>query len=133
MPKRRADSNSESSSKHPRDWRVVRSEQADFIFEHGFSPSVACEYCQHEGLECIMDCSRCYLKCAACTCQGRTCRREFHTGKEWDLLKQAEAKVASDLSAVDDELELLNPELELLQSCLAEVQSKIKTTLVCHS
>ena len=80
-----------------------------------------------------MDCSCCYLKCAVCTCQGCTCHCEFHTGKEWDLLKQAEAKVASDLSAVDDELELLNPELKLLQSCLAEVQSKIKTTLACHS
>ena len=49
------------------------------------------------------------------------------------MLKQAEAKVASDLSAVDDELELLNPKLELLQSCLAEVQSKIKTTLIYYS
>ena len=30
------------------------------------------------------------------------------------MLKQAEAKVVSDLLAVDDELELLNPELKLL-------------------
>lgn len=133
MPKRRADSDPENPSKHSRDWRVVRSEQADFVIENGFSPSVACEYCQREGLECIMDRSRRYSKCAACTRQGRTCRREFHTGKEWDMLKQAEAKVASDLSAADDELELLNPELESLQSRLAEVQSKIKTTLARHS
>ena len=48
-------------------------------------------------------------------------------------MKQAEVKVVSDLSAADDELELLNPKLELLQSCLAEVQSKIKITLICHS
>lgn len=80
-----------------------------------------------------MDQSCCYSKCAACTHQGRTCCRKFHTGKEWDMLKQAEAKVVSDLSAADDELELLNPELELLQSHLAEVQNKIKTTLAHHS
>ena len=80
-----------------------------------------------------MDYSHHYSKCAVCTHQGCTCCCEFHTDKEWDLLKQAKAKVVSDLSAVDDELELLNPELKLLQSCLAEVQSKIKTTLVCHS
>ena len=49
------------------------------------------------------------------------------------MLKQAKAKVVSDLLAVDDELEILNPELKLLQSHLAEVQSKIKTTLIHHS
>ena len=49
------------------------------------------------------------------------------------MLKQAEAKVVSDLLAADDKLELLNPKLKSLQNCLSEVQSKIKTTLVCHS
>lgn len=133
MPKRRADSILATPSKFTRDWHVVRSEQSDFVIEHGFVPSVACEYCQREGLECVMDRSRRYSKCASCTRQGRTCRREFHTGEEWDMLKQAEAKVASDLSAADDELELLNPELELHQSRLAEVQNKIKITLARHS
>ena len=49
------------------------------------------------------------------------------------MLKNAEAKVASDLLAADDELELLNPEFEQLQARLAEVQGKIKSTLVRHS
>ena len=49
------------------------------------------------------------------------------------MLKNAEVKVVSDLSAADDELELLNPEFEQLQAHLAEVQSKIKSTLACHS
>ena len=49
------------------------------------------------------------------------------------MLKNAEVKVVNDLSAVDDELELLNPEFERLQACLAEVQNKIKSTLMCYS
>ena len=61
-----------------------------------------------------MDQSHHYSKCAACTCQGCTCHHKFHTGKEWDILKQAKIKVVSDLLAADNELELLNPELELL-------------------
>lgn len=80
-----------------------------------------------------MDHSHHYLKCASCTHQGCTCCQEFHTGKEWDMLKNAEVKVANDLSAVDDELELLNPEFKQLQARLAEVQNKIKSTLTHHS
>ena len=49
------------------------------------------------------------------------------------MLKQAEAKVASDLSTADDELELLQPEMEQLQSRLNEVQQKIKSTLARHA
>ena len=49
------------------------------------------------------------------------------------MLKNAEAKVASDLLAADDELKLLNPKFEQLQARLAEVQGKIKLTLVRHS
>ena len=49
------------------------------------------------------------------------------------MLKNAEAKVVSDLLAADDELELLNPEFEQLQAHLAEVQGKIKSTLAHHS
>ena len=121
MLKHHADNSPENSSKYSHDWHVVQSEQAEFIVDNSFSPLVACEYCQHEGLECVMDQSHHYLKCVACTHQGRTCHCEFYTGKEWDMLKQAEAKVVSDFSAADDELEMLNPELKLLQSHLAEV------------
>ena len=49
------------------------------------------------------------------------------------MLKNTEAKVASDLSAADNKLELLNPEFEQLQSHLAVVQDKIKLTLMHHS
>ena len=133
MPKCRADNELVNPSKLSCDWRAVRSEQADFMIAHSFVPSVPCEYCRFENQECIMDRSCHYLKCASCTRQGCTCCHEFHMGKEWNMLKNAEAKVASDLSAADDELELLNPEFEQLQACLAEVQGKIKSTLVCHS
>ncbi|BCR90319.1 uncharacterized protein ACHE_80549A [Aspergillus chevalieri] len=78
------------------------------------------------GEECVMDRSRRYSKCASCTRLRRPCRREFHTGSEWELLKQAEAKVASDLSNADDEL-------EQLQSHLEEVQQKLKSTLARHA
>ena len=133
MPKHCADSDLENLPKQSHDWHIVHSEQADFVLEHGFIPSVTCEYCLREGLECVMDHSRHFSKCALCTCQVRTCCREFHTGKEWDLLHQAKTKIADDLSAADDELELLNPKFKQLQSQMNEIQQKIKVTLVCHS
>jgi predicted nucleic acid-binding Zn-ribbon protein len=49
------------------------------------------------------------------------------------LLRRAERKVADDLSAADDELDLLEPELKRLQERLAEVQSKMKNTLARHA
>jgi predicted nucleic acid-binding Zn-ribbon protein len=49
------------------------------------------------------------------------------------LLRRAERKVADDLSAADDELDLLEPELKQLQERLAEVQSKMKNTLARHA
>jgi hypothetical protein len=58
-----------------------------------------------------MDQTHKYLKCALCTRQGRTCKKDFYTAKEWDILKSTEKKIASELSATDDELELLYPEL----------------------
>ena len=82
MLKHCADSNPENPLKYSCDWCVVCSEQANFIIENSFSPLVTCKYCQHEGLKCIMDWSCCYLKCAACTCQGCTCCCEFYTGKK---------------------------------------------------
>jgi hypothetical protein len=30
----------------------------------------------------VMDRTRKYLKCASCTRQGRTCKKDFHTAKE---------------------------------------------------
>ena len=133
MPKHHADNSLENSSKYSHDWHVIWSEQAEFIINNSFSPSVTCKYCQYEGLECVIDQSHYYLKCATCTHQGHTYHHKFHTSKEWDLLKQAKAKIVSDLSAVDDELEMLNPELKLLQNHLAKVQSKIRTTLIHYS
>jgi hypothetical protein len=59
-----------------------------------------------------MDQTRKYSKYALCTHQGRTCKKDFHTIKEWDILKSAEKKIASELSTTDDELELLYPKLQ---------------------
>jgi len=126
MPKRRANSPLASTSKQPRDWQAVISEQTAYILDNSFIPSVSCELCASMGEECVMDRSRRYSKCASCTRLRRPCRREFHTGSEWELLKQAEAKVASDLSNADDEL-------EQLQSHLEEVQQKLKSTLARHA
>jgi exonuclease VII large subunit len=72
-----------------------------------------------------MDRTRKYSKCASCTRQGRTCKKDFHTAKEWDILKSAEKKIASELSATDDELELLYPELRQLQEHLEKIQKKL--------
>lgn len=133
MPKRRANSPLASLPKQPRDWKAVIFEQVEHISNNSFITSVSCEHCASVSEDCVMDCTRRYSKCASCTCLRRPCRREFHTGNEWELLKQAETKVATELSSADDELELLQPEMDQLQSCLNEVQQKIKSTLARHA
>lgn len=134
MPKRKADSVLEGDSrKCPRSVASGRSNQVEFILANGFVPSTKCEWCLSSGEECIMDRTRRYSKCAGCTRRGHPCRREFHTDNEWDLLRRAEQKVADDISAADDELDLLEPELKQLQERLAEVQSKIRGTLARHA
>ena len=97
MPKRKADDSPGSVSKAPRDQKAVRIEQSEYILNNGFITSVSCEYCLSLGVDCTMDRSRRYSKCSMCTRQGRLCKREFHTGSEWDLLKRAEEKIAQDV------------------------------------
>ncbi|KAL2801589.1 hypothetical protein BJX63DRAFT_438674 [Aspergillus granulosus] len=125
MPKRRADPVPDSIVKRPRDQVAVRSDQAEFINSNGFVPSVACDHCLSAGVECIMDRTRRYSKCASCTRQGRVCRCDFHTSKKWDLLRQAESKLLSDLEKTEDELDLLEPELSELQTHLAELHKQV--------
>ena len=65
------------------------------------------------------------MKCAICTRQGRTCHRDFHTSKEWDLLKHAEDKISLDLEKNENELDLLEPELSSLQDHLAQLHQQL--------
>jgi chromosome segregation ATPase len=53
------------------------------------------------------------------------CKRDFHTGREWDLLRRAEDKLSSDIERNEDELDLLEPELNDLQSRLAELHQQL--------
>lgn len=112
---------------------IVRKNQQTYIVENGFITAAPCGRCEKAGFDCVMDRSQRYSKCAMCTRQGRLCRREAHTDKEWNMLRNAEKKVAQGLSDADSELELLNPELEQLQRRLAEVQQKISVTLARHA
>jgi myosin heavy subunit len=129
MPKRRADTIPEGAPapKLPceRDQVAGRIRQAERIIDNGFVPSFPCDFCALYGEVCVMDRTRKYSKCASCTRQGRTCKKDFHTAKEWDILKSAEKKIASELSATDDELELLYPELRQLQEHLEKIQKKL--------
>ncbi|KAI9034739.1 coiled-coil domain-containing protein [Aspergillus affinis] len=128
MPKRRADDLLENVSKSlrpSRDQRAVRIRQFDHIIRNGFSPSTSCEYCLSVGEECVMDRSREYSKCAACTRQGRVCRRDFHTENEWSLLRRAEDKLQLDIEKNDQELDLLEPELSELQDRLAALHQQV--------
>lgn len=123
MPKRRADTVLEGVLKLPRDHDQAagRVRQSEYIIENGFITSFPCDYCASSGEVCVMDRTHRYSKCASCTRQGRLCKKDFHTKKEWDLLKQAEKKIASKLSATDDKLELLYPELRQLQDHLEKI------------
>ena len=134
MSKHRADDNvSDLFPKHSRDWQLVISSQVEYILNNSFISSISCESCASSGEDCVMDCTHRYSKCALRTRQRHSCHREFHTGKEWDLLQNAETKIANDLAVADDELELLEPEFNHLQTRLLEVQNKIKTTLARHA
>ena len=62
----------------------------------------------------LIDRSRQYLKCAACTYTGRSCKRDFYISWEWDLLRRAKDKLSSDLKINENELDLLEPELSEL-------------------
>ncbi|GIC84198.1 uncharacterized protein Aud_000012 [Aspergillus udagawae] len=132
MPKHRADTILKSAPKLPcdRDQIAGRVRQEEYILENGFMTSTPCDSCVSSGEDC----------CASCTRQGRSCKKDFHTEKEWDLLKRAEKKIASKLSATDDELELLYPELrqlqehlEKIQKELMEKQQKVAESLARHS
>jgi hypothetical protein len=68
-----------------------------------------------------MDQTQKYLKCASCTRQGHTYKKDFHMAKEWDILKEAEKKIASKLSVTNDKLELLYPKLHQLQDHLEKI------------
>lgn len=133
MPKRKANFLPECLSKSPCPSTVIHNRQADYIELNSLVTSTPCNHCRDSGVDCIMDRSNKYSKCAACTRAGRVCKQEFHTNNEWDLLKSAEQKVAAGLSEADDELELLEPELKLIQGRLAEVQQKINKTLARHA
>ncbi|OOQ91157.1 hypothetical protein PEBR_00995 [Penicillium brasilianum] len=123
MPKRKADSVLEGTPKLPvsRDQVAGRIRQAEYIASNSFAASVPCDCCRESGEECMMDRSRRYSKYASCTRAGRVCKRDFHTGREWDLLRRAEDKLSSDIERNEDELDLLEPELNDLQSRLAEL------------
>ena len=53
------------------------------------------------------------------------CCCDFHTNKEWDLLKHAEDKISSDLEKNENELDLLEPELSSLQDHLAQLHQQL--------
>lgn len=128
MPKRRADDILEVSPKLPktkRDQQAGRDRQADFIEDNSLIPSLACDRCLHLGEVCVMDRSRNNSKCAGCTRHGRVCRRDFHTEKEWSLLRRAEDKLSSDIEKNDNELDLLEPELGRLQAHLSELHQRL--------
>ena len=127
MPKRKADSVLEGVPKLPsvRDQVAGRIRQADYIIANSFIASVPCDCCQESGEDCVMDRSRRYSKCASCTRAGRSCKREFHTGREWDLLRRAEDKLSSDIEKNESELDLLEPELSALQSRLADLHQQM--------
>jgi septal ring factor EnvC (AmiA/AmiB activator) len=144
MPKRRADTIPEGAPapKLPceHDQVAGRIHQAKRIINNGFVPSFPCDFYALYSEVCVMDRTRKYSKCASCTRQGRTCKKDFHTAKEWDILKSAEKKIASKLSTTDDKLELLYPELrqlqehlEKIQKELMEKQQKVAESLARHS
>ena len=78
-----------------------------------------------ESVDCIMDLTCLYSKCAICTHQGHTCCHDFHTSKEWDLLKHAEDKISSDLEKNENKLDLREPELSSLQDHLAQLHQQL--------
>ena len=125
MPKRHADSDLSSPPRQSRDWKQVIISQSEYILSNGFVTSVSCESCALSGEDCTMDRTRHYLKCASCTRHRRMCRREFHTGNEWSLLKRAEEKVSSDMEKNENELDLLEPELSSLQDHLAQLHQQV--------
>lgn len=133
MPKHHADNNPENPSKDSRDSHVIRSEQAEFIsitvsLLRSLTSIVNVKVWSASWIDLIV-----IQNVPPVLVKGTLVIVNFIPVKECDMLKQAKAKVASNLLAADDELELLNFEFELLQSRLAEVQSKIKTTLARHS
>lgn len=127
MPKRRADDILEGAPepKLPRDQTAGRVNQAEYIISNSFVTAVPCDHCFSAGEDCVMDRSRRYSKCASCTRAGRTCKRDFHTNKEWDLLRAAESKISVDLEKNEDELDLLEPELNDLQTRLADMHQQL--------
>jgi hypothetical protein len=116
MPKHRADTIPEGAPapKLPCEHDQVTGHihQAERIINNGFVPSFPCDFCALYGEVCVMDRTHKYSKCALYTRQGRTYKKDFHTAKEWDILKSAKKKIASELSATNDKLELLYPELQ---------------------
>jgi hypothetical protein len=129
MPKRRADTVPEGAPapKLPCDCdQVARCiHQAERIVNNGFIPSFPCNYCALYSEVCMMDWTQKYSKYALCTRQGCMCRKDFYTAKEWDILKNTKKKIASELSATDDELELLYPKLHQLQEHLEKIQKEL--------
>ncbi|KAJ5105681.1 hypothetical protein NUU61_003028 [Penicillium alfredii] len=127
MPKRKADAVIESTPKLPslRDQVAGRIRQSNYISDDGFVASVSCSHCAESGEDCVMDRSRRYSKCASCTRAGRSCKREFHTGVEWDLLSRAESKLSADIERSESELDLLEPELGELQDRLAALHQQV--------
>lgn len=125
MPKRKADSVLEGIPKLPRDSTVAHHSQADYIEVNSFATATPCNHCRDSGVSCVMDRTRRYSKCASCTRAGRVCKRDFHTGREWDLLRRAEDKLSLDLERNESELDLLEPELSELQSRLAELHQQV--------
>ena len=85
--------------------------QEEYIIKNSFITSFPCDCCTSLGEVYMIDRTCQYSKCASCTRQGQLCKKDFHTKKEWDILKRAKKKITSELSTTDDELELLYPKL----------------------
>lgn len=125
MPKRKADSVSKLTPKLPSNSSEAHHRQADYIKDNSFTTAISCDHCKTAGVACLIDRSRQYSKYAACTRAGRSYKRDFHTGQEWDLLRRAEDKLSSDLETNKNELDLLEPKLSELQAHLTELYQRV--------
>jgi hypothetical protein len=82
MPKRKADFVSDPLPRLPSSSAEAHRRQADYIENNSFTASISYEHCIASGVDCLIDRSRRYSKCASCTRAGRVCKRDFHTGNE---------------------------------------------------
>ncbi|KAJ6050561.1 uncharacterized protein N7446_010670 [Penicillium canescens] len=97
MPKRKADSDPQNSSKPKRDKYAENCKLADRIERSGVPVDSPCDYCFVRGKVCIMSPYSDSKKCSTCARRGQTCERSFHSDKEWDDLQRDEQRLAQEL------------------------------------